>query len=257
MVPYSWSWRNLPVSIAATRAIAAEGSEDGLLATEERMFRGGRIHELYTGVYGDRRVELEEKLSSDAFLERVQGFDTLWILLRSTQLGSPQDDYLNVHAYLKRLRKEGWFRCRSRQKDGITLELLLSPFPAAMLNQARLQFENDIELFAPVAPELRDSLLRFRANLGSADVSLLARYSLAIHVNNARSGERVAQGDTGLGPGAVVPLCREIDISTLPRGEYELRVALYDWQTGARLSARDTETNEMGDMHTLQRFRLG
>ena len=69
MVPYSWSWRNLPVSIAATRAIAAEGSEDGLLATEERMFRGGRIHELYTGVYGDRRVELEEKLSSDELLE--------------------------------------------------------------------------------------------------------------------------------------------------------------------------------------------
>ena len=256
MVPYSWSWRNLPVSIAATRAIAAEGSEDGLLATEERMFRGGRIHELYTGVYGDRRVELEEKLSSDELLERAQGYDTLWILLRSTQLGSPQNDILNVHAYLKRFRREGWFRCRSRQKDGITLELLLSPFPPEMLNKARLQFENDIELFAPVAPELRDGLLRFRSNLSSADVTLLDRYSLAIHVFDARSGERVAQGDTGLGPGAVVPLCREIDISTLPPGDYEVRVALYDWQTGARLSARDTETNEVGDMHTLQRFRL-
>ena len=101
-----------------------------------------------------------------------------------------------------------------------------------MLNKARLQFENDIELFAPVAPELREGLLRFRSNLSSADVTLLARYSLAIHVFDARSGERVAQGDTGLGPGAVVPLCREIDISTLPPGDYELRVALYDWQTG-------------------------
>ena len=257
MVPYSWSWRNLPVSIAVTRAIAAEGSENGLLATEERMFRGIRIHEFYTGVYGDRRVELEDKLSSDEFLERAQGHDTLWILLRSTQLGSPQDDFLNVHAYLKRFRKEGWFRCRSRQKDGMTLELLLSPFPPEMLNQARLQFENDIELFAPVAPELSDGLLRLRANLGSADVTLLARYSLAIHVFDARSGERVAQGDTGVGPGDVVPLCREIDISALPPGNYELRVALYDWQTGERLTARDPVTGASGDIHTLHRFRLG
>ena len=257
MVPYSWSWRNLPVSIAATQAITGEGSEDGMLATEERMFRGLRIHEFYTGVYGDRRVELEEKMSSDAFLERAQGHDTLWILLRSTQLGSPQDDILNVHAHLKRFRKEGWFRCRSRQKDGMTLELLLSPFPPEMLNQARLQFENDIELFAPVTPELREGLLRFRSNLSSSDVTLLARYSLAIHVFDACSGERVAQGDTGVGPGDVVPLCREIDISALPPGDYEVRVALYDWQTGERLNARDTVTDELGDMHTLQRFRLG
>ena len=43
----------------------------------------------------------------------------------------------------------------------------------------------------------------------------------------------------------------------MPRGEYELRVALYDWQTGARLPARDLETGETSDMHTLQRFRIG
>ena len=30
--------------------------------------------------------------------------------------------------------------------------------------------------------------------------------------------QRVAQGDIGVGPGAVVPLCREIDISALPPG---------------------------------------
>ena len=35
--------------------------------------------------------------------------------------------------------------------------------------------------------------------------------------------------------GAIVPLRSEIDISALPPGDYELRVALYDWQTGARL----------------------
>ena len=64
--------------------------------------------------------------------------------------------------------------------------------------------------------------------------SLLSDYSLAVHVIDQR-GQRVAQGDTGVGPGAIVPLRSEIDISALPPGDYELRVALYDWQTGARL----------------------
>ena len=36
-----------------------------------------------------------------------------------------------------------------------------------------------------------------------------------------QSGERVAQGDTGVGPGAIVPLRSEIDVSTLPPGDYE------------------------------------
>ena len=41
----------------------------------------------------------------------------------------------------------------------------------------------------------------------------------------------------------------------LPQSEYEVRVALYDWQTGERLIARDLDTDEVGDIHTLQRFR--
>ena len=69
------------------------------------------------------------------------------------------------------------------------------------------------------------------------------------------SDRRVAQADTGIGPGNYVPLCREIDVSALPPGDYEVRVALYDWQTGARLIARDLDTDEVGDIHTLQRFR--
>ena len=72
-----------------------------------------------------------------------------------------------------------------------------------------------------------------------------------------RSGERVAQSDVGAGPGTIVALSSEIDISALPPGEYELRVALYDWQTGARLSARDLDTDEVSNIHTLHDFRHG
>ena len=119
----------------------------------------------------------------------------------------------------------------------------------------RLAFDSDIQLTAPEI-SLRDSLLRLDAHFRSADDYLLSRYSLAVHVIDRR-GERVAQGDTGVGPGAIVPLRSEIDVSELPRGEYELRVALYDWRTGARLSGRDLETGAVGEMLALQRFRLG
>ena len=119
----------------------------------------------------------------------------------------------------------------------------------------RLAFDSDIQLTAPEIT-IRDERLRLDAHFRSADEQLLARYSLAVHVID-QLGQRVAQGDTGVGPGAIVPLRSEIDISALPPGEYELRVALYDWQTGARLPARDPETDAESDMHTLHRFRIG
>ena len=119
----------------------------------------------------------------------------------------------------------------------------------------RLVFDSDIQLTAPEIT-ISDGLLRLDAHFRSADDYLLSRYSLAVHVIDPRSGERVVQGDTGVGPGAIVPLRSEIDISALPPGDYEVRVALYDWQTGVRLSARDLETDEVSDMHTLHHLHL-
>ncbi len=251
LISTSGPWRNRPVSLAATRAIAAEGSTNGLLVAEIGLFGAGRVYEFYTGAYGDHRVELSQATASTDLLEHAQGLDQVWMMLRSSR-----QDTLRLHTHIEHFIKAGWFRCRSWQEDGNALELLLSPLTATTQEQARLQFENDIELSAPVAPELRDGLLRFRTNLRSADESLLARYSLAIHVIDPLTGQRVVQADTGVGPGALVPLCREIDVSALPPGEYEVRVALYDWQTGARLLARDLVTDQTGYVHVLHYFRI-
>ena len=120
----------------------------------------------------------------------------------------------------------------------------------------RLEFDGDIELTGPDI-RIEDGEFRLFAGLRSVDEGLLARYSLAVHIIDPISGERVAQGDVGVGPGSFVPLRSEIDISALPPGDYELRVALYDWQTGARLPARDVVTDEVSDMHTLYSFRIG
>ena len=121
---------------------------------------------------------------------------------------------------------------------------------------ARLEFDGGIRLIAPVV-SIADGRLRLDAHFHSDDDAQLANYSLAVHVIDPRTGERVAQGDTGVGPGNIVPLRSEIDISALPAGEYELRVGLYNWQTGELLPGRDVESGASGDMHTLQHFRVG
>ena len=123
-------------------------------------------------------------------------------------------------------------------------------------SSVRLAFDSDIQLTGPDI-RLEDGRLLLYAGFRSSDTGLLANYSLAVHLIDVNSGERVDQGDVGIGPGAFVPVSSEIDVSGLPPGDYEVRVALYDWQTGVRLQARDLETDEVSDMHTLHRFRIG
>ena len=243
----SWYWRDLSFPITATRLIAAEGSASGFLVVDRSLLGGGRVYKLYTGAYDKRRMRLEAYTTSDELLERAQDNDLVWLVSRSSQ-----EEALHVPSHIERFRQEGWFHCRSSREAGVSLELLLAPLSTA---RGRLQFESSATLFAPDEPQLLDGRLRLRIGLRSDDETFLDRHSLAIHIIDSRSGERVAQADTGVGPGKYVPLCREIDISALPPGDYEVRVALYDWQTGARLSARDLVTDEVSDIHTLHRFQ--
>ncbi len=146
---------------------------------------------------------------------------------------------------------------RALEEWGLTLErYALHSVENCPDRPVRLEFERNIRLTAPEIT-LRDGRLRLDAHFRSVDETLLAHYSLAVHVIDPRTGQRVAQGDTGVGPGAIVPLRSEIDVRALPPGEYELRVGLYDWQSGEQLQARDLVTDEVDDMHTLQRFRIG
>ncbi len=119
----------------------------------------------------------------------------------------------------------------------------------------RLAFERDIQLTGSEF-SLANDLLRLEAGLLSADDYLLSHYTLALHVIDPLTGERVAQGDVGVGPGSFVAIGRDIDLGDLPAGNYELHAALYDWQTGERLIARDLQTGDAGDMFVLHRFRI-
>ena len=138
---------------------------------------------------------------------------------------------------------------------GFTLERYARSSARCAAGPDLLEFERDIRLTGSEV-SLSDGLLRFEAGLRSADDYLLAHYSLAVHIIDPLSGERVAQGDVGVGPGAFVPVGSEIDVSALPPGNYELRVALYNWQSGERLLARDLVTDETGYVHVLYYFRI-
>ena len=138
---------------------------------------------------------------------------------------------------------------------GFTLERYARSAARCAAGPDLLEFEKDIRLTGSEL-SLSDGLLRFEAGLRSTDDYLLAHYSLAVHIIDPISGERVAQGDVGVGPGAFVPVGSEVDVSALPPGDYELRIALYNWQSGERLLAHDLVTDETGYVHVLHYFRI-
>ena len=75
------------VPIAATRAIAAEGSANGFLVVGRSLslVGAGRVYELYTGAYDKRRMLLEAYTTSDELLERADDNDLVWLMSLSSQ----------------------------------------------------------------------------------------------------------------------------------------------------------------------------
>lgn len=169
-----------------------------------------------------------------------------WMLFRAqdSQLIAEQGEALG-RVFCDRL-PEAW---------GYTLERHALSVVHCPDSPARLAFDSGIKLTGPDI-RLENRMLRLYVGMRSADESLLANYSLAVHVTDPRTGERVAQGDVGVGPGNFVPVYNEIDVSALTPGDYELQLALYDWQSGARLSARDLESGAEADMHALYRLLI-
>ena len=138
---------------------------------------------------------------------------------------------------------------------GFTLERHALAEEGCLDSPLRLAFEEGIDLSGLEITRSGD-LLRIEAVLRSANYQLPDRYSLAIHLIDARRDERVAQGDVGVGPGLFVPLHSEVDISALQPGDYEVHLALYDWRTGERMPARDLVTGVTDNIHVVHRFRI-
>jgi hypothetical protein len=104
-------------------------------------------------------------------------------------------------------------------------------------------------------PAIVDDALWMTLVWGMGDGVPLHAYSAGLHVFNA-AGEKVAQADYGLSPAPLT--CREttLDTSALPPGEYTLRVTVYAWQTGARLTGTVAATGETAELLPLGTFRV-
>ena len=169
-----------------------------------------------------------------------------WLLYRT----------LDREVVVAQVRSLGRIACeRVQDAYGFTLERHALVEEGCADSPLRLAFEDDIELSRLEFLQSSEQL-QVEAVLRSTDYHLLDRYSLAIHLIDRFSGERVAQGDVGVGPGLFVLLYSEIDISALTPGDYEVHLALYDWRTGERLPARDLVTGVTGDIHVLHHFRI-
>ncbi len=251
LIRHSWFWKKHPVSIPITRLIAEKASENSLLLLDTGTFTDrNRSYEFYTGMWESRRARLRPHTDSRALLELAWGHDRVLLLYRKSVV-----DQANIDEHVNLFSQQGWSLHSSWQDDEVILQQYDSPLWAGIVEQTGLQFDRNVRLTGLVAARQGDQLA-LRVGLHSSDDLLLARYSLAVHVIDARTGERVVQGDVGVGPGTFVPVYSEMDIGALPGGDYEVQVALYDWQTGERLNARDLQTGNVSDMHVLHQFRV-
>ena len=194
--------------------------------------------------YGILYREAEDPLAEVAPAHAAHRY--AWLLYRT----------LDREVVVAQVRSLGRIACeRVQDAYGFTLERHALVEEGCADSPLRLAFEDDIELSRLEFLQSSEQL-RVEAVLRSTDYHLLDRYSLAIHLIDRFSGERVAQGDVGVGPGLFVLLYSEVDISALQPGDYEVHLALYDWRTGERLPARDLATGVTGDIHVLHHFRI-
>ena len=121
---------------------------------------------------------------------------------------------------------------------------------------AQLRFGEGVELVASKVEVVPAEMLRVDLLMHTESSTGMTAYSVALHVFDAASGEKVAQGDQGLWLGRYNPLRSEMDISGLLAGDYELRVAVYNWQNLERLAGEDLASGATADLLTLFRFRV-
>ena len=119
---------------------------------------------------------------------------------------------------------------------------------------AQLRFGEEIELVASEVTVIPADILRVDLLMHTDSNTGMTAYSVALHVFDVESGEKVAQGDQGFWLGRYNPLRSEIDISGSMAGDYEVRVGVYNWQTLERLEGVDLTSGATAVLLTLSAF---
>ena len=240
----------------ASREIEVYSSQSDLLLINDRLYQtaktewGGALLDTFPYDQYDRIV-LRASPDSRAELSRaIQDHWRLWLL--ADKAGGA------AHRTMIAQLPPDMVRCkRFIHRRNLALELYAwSAAHCPTDEPAQLRFGEEIELVASGVAVVPADMLRVDLLMRAESSTGMTAYSVAVHVFDAESGEKVAQGDQGLWLGRYNPLRSEMDISGLRAGDYELRVGVYDWQTLERLEGVDLTSGATGNLLPLFRFRV-
>ncbi len=231
-----------------SKVIRAYAAQYDLLLISDQLFHTARSSGYYFAPFPDRHLVLGD---SQAELSRaVQEHLRFWLF-------AGEADSVEHRAMTAQLPPEMVFCERFILRNDLVLELYAWSVAHCPNDEpAQLHFGEEIELVASDVTVMPVDTLRVDLLMHTDKITGMTAYSVALHVFDLESGERVAQGDQGLWLGRYNPLRSEIDISGLMAGEYELRVGVYNWQTLERLEGVDLTSGATAFLLTLYRFRV-
>ncbi len=236
------------------------GSPDG----DVFLFHGvpSRIREYYVASTIPMRREIIEAWDTDTNIRiYIEGTQRVWIgtdWRGYAEFGidwakAPEFDY-----FMAVLNEEGFVYCNrflDHPKMFLDLYVRTSAFCPGV--EPRLRFGDGITLGEPTPARLADDMLSLDALWTLAPEVPGDTYSVAVHIYDADTESFIEQADYGLPPGPAGPIHTEMDLGDLPDGRYTLKLGVYEWQTGTRLTGSDLETGAQGDLLPLATFTLG
>ncbi len=183
--------------------------------------------------------------------EAIEGRHRVWFVWNRNW-----DQTGNLATFYALLDTLGFDYCETYLDDNVFQMRLYATSQAFCPGGApQLAFGDQITLMQ--TEEVRDGdQLTLNTGWALTDAVPQHTYSVGFHIYDA-DGDLVAQQDIGLNDadGPYLPLQAQFDLSDLNDGEYEVRVVVYNWQTGERLMGTNMQdTAIVGEVLLLERF---
>ncbi len=240
--------RRHPIHLASAEVQVYAGPFD-LLLLDNQPYQTDRSYRYYFAPFLKNHLVLRDSSDSRAELSRAaREHLRFWLL-------AGEADGVGHRAMAAQLPPDMVFCGRVIDRDDLVLELYAWSVAHCPNDAAQLRFGEGIELVASEVTVIPADMLRVDLLMHTYSSTGMTAYSVALHVFDVESGEKVAQGDQGLWLGRYNPLRSEIDISALGAGEYEVKIGVYNWQTQERLEGVDLTSGATAVLLTLFRFR--
>ena len=233
-----------------SKKIGVYTAQYDMLLISDQLYQTVQSSGYYFAPFPEEHLVLRDSLGSHAeFSRAVREHLRLWLL-------AGEASGVEHRAMVAQLPFEMVFCQRIVDRNVLVLELYVwSEVHCPNEEPAQLRFGEEIELVASEITVIPADILRVDLLMHTDSNTGMTAYSVALHVFDVESGEKVAQGDQGLWLGRYNPLRSEIDISALGAGEYEVKIGVYNWQTQERLEGVDLTSGATAVLLTLFRFR--